>query len=97
MNVVQYLQVRNNAALALSTVSGAYYPAAGVEQVLFVWESLLQALENSQNLGDFSEYKHAATLRTQVGVCVCVCVFGVIFFCILGVQLYMPHTGCNDC
>ncbi len=66
---VLFLQVRSNAALALSTLAGgAYYPSAGAEQVLFVWDSLLQALENSQNLGDFSEFKHASTLRTQVRV-----------------------------
>ena len=64
------MQVRSNAALALSTVAATYYPMAGVEQVVSVWESLLQALENSQSLGDFSEYKHAVTLRTQVCACV---------------------------
>ena len=70
---VCFLQVRSNAALALSTVTGgAYYPVASAEQVLSIWESLLQALENSQNLGDFSEYKHASTLRTQVCGCVCI-------------------------
>jgi hypothetical protein len=74
---VLLLQVRSNAALALSTLAGgAYYPGAGAEQVLSIWDSLLQALENSQNLGNFSEYKHASTLRTQVCVCVCVrCMF----------------------
>ena len=66
------MQVRSNAALALSTVAGAYYSvAADAGKVLSVWESLLQALQNTQNLGDFSEYKHAATLRTQVCVYVC--------------------------
>ena len=74
MSASSRLQVRNNAALALSTVAAAYYPLAGVEQFVIVWEALVQALENSQHQGDFSEYKHAATLRTQVCVYVCVCV-----------------------
>ena len=57
------LQVRSNAALALG--SPAHY--RGREQFLAVWEAVIQALGNSeQQVGDFSEYKHAATLKTQV-------------------------------
>ena len=63
--IVHYvlLQVRSNAALALG--SPVHY--LGREQFLAVWEAVIQALGNSEEqIGDFSEYKHAATLKTQV-------------------------------
>ncbi|KAG5900627.1 hypothetical protein JTB14_005905 [Gonioctena quinquepunctata] len=56
-------KVRINAALALSSPSqrehyGKFY--------MPVWCALLKALENSQNMDDFSEYKHRDHLVEQV-------------------------------
>lgn len=56
-------KVRINSALALSVPSlkayyGNYYFA--------IWKALLDALENSQNIEDFSEYKHRDHLIDQV-------------------------------
>ncbi|KAF5291427.1 hypothetical protein FQR65_LT01738 [Abscondita terminalis] len=56
-------KVRINAALALSCVTdretyGRYY--------LIIWKSLLNALENTQNIEDFSEYNHQDHLVEQI-------------------------------
>lgn len=56
-------KVRINAALALSSPNersayGHFY--------IPVWTSLLKALENSQNMDDFTEYKHRDNLVDQV-------------------------------
>lgn len=58
------LKVRINAALALSSPNcrnnyGRFF--------LPVWISLLKALENSQHVDDFNEYKHRDNLIEQVG------------------------------
>ncbi|KAK4874117.1 hypothetical protein RN001_013477 [Aquatica leii] len=56
-------KVRLNAALALSCVNdketyGSYF--------LIIWESLVDALENTQNIEDFSEYNHQDHLVDQI-------------------------------
>ncbi|KAJ9596932.1 hypothetical protein L9F63_012057 [Diploptera punctata] len=56
-------KVRINAALALCVPScreyyGTYY--------ISVWSALLNALDNSQNMEDFSEYKHRDNLLDQI-------------------------------
>lgn len=38
----------------------------GRDQFAEVWTAMLQALENSEQQLDFSEFKHAATLKKQV-------------------------------
>ena len=57
-------QVRSNAALALS--SAAAHNVLSGPQFGEVWAALVQALENSEQQMDFSEFKHAATLKHQV-------------------------------
>lgn len=61
---MQSLQVRSNAAMALS--NAALSRAIGGPQLDEVWVALFQALENSEQQVDFSEFKHAATLKQQV-------------------------------
>lgn len=56
-------KVRINAALALASpktrnLYGQYY--------IITWKTLLRALENSQYMEDFSEYKHRDHLIEQV-------------------------------
>lgn len=56
-------KVRINAAVALSAPNerlayGCFYVP--------VWTALLKALENSQNMNDFTEYKHRDNLVDQV-------------------------------
>ncbi|KAK5641733.1 hypothetical protein RI129_010280 [Pyrocoelia pectoralis] len=56
-------KVRINAALALSCINTreGYH-----NYFAFVWEALLKALENTQNIEDFSEYNHQDHLVDQV-------------------------------
>lgn len=56
-------KVRINAALALSCINTreGYH-----NYFVFVWEALLKALENTQNIEDFSEYNHQDHLVDQV-------------------------------
>ncbi|XP_031335231.1 HEAT repeat-containing protein 6-like [Photinus pyralis] len=56
-------KVRINAALALSCIN----TREGYQNYfVFVWESLLKALENTQNIEDFSEYNHQDHLVDQI-------------------------------
>ena len=57
-------QVRSNAALALGTPQSY---GEGVEGCVGVWEAVLGGLERSEHQEEFSEYKHATTLKSQVG------------------------------
>ncbi len=65
-----WYQVRHNAAMALSTAAakGAITGDDGGsdDQMNKVWQAMLQALEDSEPRMDFSEFKHAATLKSQV-------------------------------
>ena len=56
-------QVRRNAAVALS--GAAQTLGLTRQQLGEVWNALWQALENSEQQEDFSEFKHAATLKEQ--------------------------------
>ncbi len=56
--------MRSNAATALS--NAAQHDGIGNDQFAEVWKATLQALENSEQQMDFSEFKHAATLKKQV-------------------------------
>lgn len=58
------LKVRINAALALSSPSSRNHYG---RFFIPVWIALLKALENSQNIDDFNEYKHRDNLMEQVG------------------------------
>ena len=60
------LQVRSNAAMALT--SAARGRVLSSQQFSEVWSALWQALENSEQQEDFSEFKHAATLKEQASV-----------------------------
>ena len=59
-----YMQVRINAALALS--ASVKYLCSDGALFVCVWEAVLAALETSDHQVDFSEYKHANSLKTQV-------------------------------
>lgn len=56
-------KVRINSALALSVPEKKIYYR---EYYFHVWKALLDALDNSQNIEDFSEYKHRDNLIDQV-------------------------------
>lgn len=58
------LKVRINAALALSSPSSRNHYG---RFFIPVWIALLKALENTQNVHDFNEYKHRDNLIEQVG------------------------------
>ena len=58
------MQVRSNAGVALS--SAAMHNALAGQQFREVWDALGQALENSDQQTDFSVFKHAVTLKSQV-------------------------------
>jgi hypothetical protein len=66
MNLVQDVRnfkVRISAALALSVPrSREQYGSCYIS----VWTALLNGLDNSQNMEDFSEYKHQDNLLDQV-------------------------------
>ena len=53
------VQVRTNAALALGS-------PASYAQLCEVWGAVVEGLEGSEHQEDFSEYRHASSLRTQV-------------------------------
>ena len=58
--------MRSNAAMALS--GAAKCSVLSREQLTEVWAALWHALESSERQEDFSEFKHAATLKEQVKV-----------------------------
>jgi len=62
--VLSNVQVRSNAATALSGAAKGSVLSRG--QLLEVWQALWHALETSEQQEDFSEFKHAATLKEQV-------------------------------
>lgn len=68
MNLVigfKNFKVRINAALALSSmVKRIHYG----EFYFATWRALLKALETSENMEDFTEYKHRDNLVDQVKV-----------------------------
>ena len=55
-------------ALSTAAANGAISSGDGGcrNQVNEVWQAMLQALEDSEPRMDFSEFKHAATLKSQV-------------------------------
>lgn len=73
-------KVRSNAAMALS--SAAVSSALGPGQFVEVWGALSQALENSEQQVDFSEFKHASTLKFQLCTGICHLVAGLPSSCV---------------
>ncbi len=57
-------KVRSNAASALT--GAAKSSVLSWAQVVEVWHALWRALETSEQQADFSEFKHATTLKEQV-------------------------------
>ena len=60
---VRNFKVRINAALALSVPACRHYYST---YYISLWSALLNGLDNSQNMEDFSEYKHRDNLLDQV-------------------------------
>lgn len=56
-------KVRISAALALSSITSRSNYG---DHYLPIWKALLRALENSENMEDFTEYKHRDNLVDQV-------------------------------
>ncbi len=59
-------KVRINAALAFSVPAnrGCYGVA---QQFVFIWDSLLVALTNAEQVSDFAEYRYRDSFTEQVG------------------------------
>ncbi len=52
--------------MALSSAAANGAIAGDGRQMSEVWQAMLQALEDSEPLVNFAEFKHAATLKNQV-------------------------------
>ena len=63
-------KVRINAALAFSIPAnrGCY---GNPRQLLFIWDSLLVALENAEQVSDFAEYRYRDNFTEQVNKNAC--------------------------
>ena len=57
-----------SSAAARGAIAGGGDGSSGGAQMGEVWQAMLQALEDSEPRVDFSEFKHAATLKNQVGM-----------------------------
>lgn len=56
----------------MALCSAVMHNALAGQQFKEVWDALSQALENSDQQMDFSEFKHAVTLKSQVCLGRCV-------------------------
>ena len=92
-------KVRINAALAFSVPAnrGCY---GNPDQFVFIWDSLLVALDNAGQVSDFAEYRYRDHFTEQASELLNVCICNLIETChkfmYRSVINFRPEESCNE-